>query len=44
MEDIDDYFIQQALGRMGYSLDQLQQIQRYVDSLDAIQQRIEAVE
>lgn len=44
LEDLDEYFFKDILGRMGYSAEQLERLRRYASSLDAIQERIGVVE
>jgi len=40
---LDEYFLQHVLTKMGYSVDELDKLKRYMDGLDAIQQRLEVV-
>lgn len=42
-DDLDEYFLQQVLSRMGYSADELSKLKSYIDGLDAIQRRLEVV-
>ena len=42
-DDLDEYFLQHVLTKMGYSVDELDKLKRYMDGLDAIQQRLEVV-